>query len=35
MDINNRKPEVFERADITENQNNGQNCAPVSHRSLF
>lgn len=35
MDINNRKPEVRETVGITEKQNNGQNCATVSHHSFF
>ena len=35
MDINNSKPEVRETVGITEKQNNGQNCATVSHHSFF
>ena len=33
--VNNRKPEVRETVGTTEKQNNGQNCATVSHHSLF
>lgn len=35
MYVNNRKPEVRETVGTTEKQNNGQNCATVSHHSLF